>query len=119
MGATEYWFGNRQCHLLSGTDDLWPADDEATTIHARQHFAHARVYFLELDDVGLEGTVQGAVNRPERESNQVRIFLEGFLQALIVAGISQGLDAAGDLKGAGETRHNVAIALSVELDLAG
>ena len=44
---------------------------------------------------------------------------KGQLQAVVVAAVVEGLDAAGDFEGAGETGDDVAISLAVEFDLAG
>ncbi len=73
--AAEYRFRDRERHFLSGTDDLRAADNQTTTIHSREHFTNARVNFFQFDHVGLKRAVQSAVNRPERERDQVWVFL--------------------------------------------
>ena len=70
--ATQYGFSDRECHFLSGTNDLRPADNQATSIHAREHFAHSRIHFLEFDHFRLESTMKRAIDRPESECDQVR-----------------------------------------------
>ena len=87
--ATQHGFGNRERHLLSGTNDLRAADDDATSVHARQHLADACVNFLELDHVRLKCTMKRAVDRPQGEGDEVWVFLKCFLKSLIVAGIVQ------------------------------
>ena len=54
-----------------------------------------------------------AIDRPECQGDQVRIFLKCLLQTLIVAAVVEGLNAARDLESAGETGHDVAISLAV------
>src|SRR5262249_15144599 len=92
--TTEYGFRDRERHLLSRTNDLRPANYEATTIHVREHFANAGVNFIELDYVGLKGAVQSSINGPECKRDQVWIFLKGFLESQIVSRLVQRLDAA-------------------------
>ena len=72
--AAEYRLGNRQRHLLSGTDDLRTAHD-APRPFMRQDFAHARVDLFEPDHLGLKRTVQRAVDRPERQGDEIWVFL--------------------------------------------
>src|SRR5262249_55023275 len=47
------------------------------------------------------------------------VVLKSLLQAQVVAGIVESLNAPGNLEGAGEAGDDVAVALAVELDLAG
>ena len=60
-----------------------------------------------------------SVNWPEGESDEIWVFLESLLETLVVAFIVEGADAAGDFESAGEAGDDVAVALALELDLAG
>src|ERR1041385_440787 len=77
--ATEHWLGDGQRHLLSGTNHLWTADDKTAPVHVRQHFADALVNLFQLDHVRLKRAMQRAVDWPERECDQVWIFLKCLL----------------------------------------
>src|SRR6185436_5658206 len=85
--AAEYRLSDRERHLLSGANDLRPANNQTTTIHLREHFANTSVDFFQADHVGLEGAVQRSINGPERERDQVWIFLQGFLEPVVVTGV--------------------------------
>src|SRR6185503_11243300 len=111
--TTEHRFSNRERHLLCGTNDLRTADYDAAAVHFRQHLADAGIDLLELDCIGLKCAVERTVNRPEREGNQIWVFLKGLLQTLVVGSVIQGFDAAGNLEGAGETSDDVSVSLAV------
>src|SRR4030095_4498165 len=74
--TTHHRGGDRQTHFLTGTNDLGPADDQATTAHSRQNIRNPLVYLVTLYDVRLKGTAQLAAYRPNRQRNQIRIVLK-------------------------------------------
>src|SRR5690349_20819548 len=65
--TTQHGFGDRERHLLGGTNDLRAADDDAAPVHFCQHLADAGVDLFELDGIGLKSAVKRAVDRPERK----------------------------------------------------
>src|SRR5262249_27807765 len=77
--AAEYRFGNGQRHLLSGANHLRATNYQSTIIHVCHDLTHARIDFFQLDHVRLKSAMQGAVDWPESEGNEVWIFLKCFL----------------------------------------
>src|SRR5215204_1994446 len=117
--TAKHRFSNSERHFLGRTNNLRSTDDEATPAHLRQYLADTRVNFFELDHVLLKRAVRRSIYRPKGEGDQVRVFLERFFQALVVARVVQSPDTAGDLECSGEAGNDVAIPLAVEFDLAG
>src|SRR6185369_9799375 len=116
--ATEDGLGDRECHLLSRTNNLWAAHDKSTSVHAGEYLAYPGIHFHEFDHVGLERAVESTVDRPQSEGDEVGIFLKCRLETLIVAQIVERLDTPGDLKRSGKTRDDVSISLAVEFNLS-
>src|SRR5712691_5359435 len=117
--ATHYWRRNSECHLLTRSDDLRPADHNATTIHSGQDFTHALVHLLVLNDIRLKSAMHRSIYRPDGQADQVRIFFQCFLQTRVVTCVIKRLDAAGNFKSPRETGNHIAIALAIEFDLSG
>src|SRR6185369_16474451 len=115
----QHRLSNRERHLLSGPDDLRAADDQAAPVHLCQNFADSGVDFFELDYVRLKSAMECSVNRVEDEGDEVWVFLKSVVETLVVARVVQSLNAAGDFESAGKAGDDVAVALAVELDLAG
>src|SRR6185437_6267994 len=110
---------HRHCHFLTGTNDLRPAYDHATTTHFSEHLANPLIKFSLLNVVRLKSSVEFAANRPDGQGNQVRIFFQGLLQTRIITSIVKRLDSTSDFKCLRQTIHHIAVALAVEFDLPG
>jgi hypothetical protein len=111
--TTHYRSGNRQGHLLSRANNLWAANDDSASAHFRQHLADSLINLIALYDIQLEGPMEFAAHRPNRQGDQVGIFFKRLLQTRVVTGVVQAADPAGNLKSAREAGNNVAISLSV------
>ena len=116
--TVHYRRSNGQSHLLTGPNDLRPANDDAARAHAGEHVADALVDFFSLDQVRLKRAMNFSFDRTNRQRDQVGIVLQTPLQTRVVTGIGQQMNAAGDLKRARDAAHDVAIALTVEFNLA-
>src|SRR6185369_903764 len=60
-----------------------------------------------------------SVNWIENQGDEVWVFLKGVVETLVVAAVVKSLNAAGDFEGARQSSDDVAIPLTVKLDLAG
>src|SRR6185369_2954068 len=69
--TTQHRLSDRERHFLSGTDDLGATDDEPAPVHLCEHLADSGVNFLELDHVGLKSAMEGSVNGPEDQGDEV------------------------------------------------
>jgi hypothetical protein len=91
---------NGERHLLSRTNNLWPAYNHPASAHFCQHFANALINFFTLYDIRLKRFVQLARHGPDGEGDEIRIFLESFLEAGAVSALFKCVDSTSNLEGA-------------------
>src|SRR4029079_17104566 len=98
-------------------NNLWPADDQTTTAHARENFTNALINLFPLDYVRLERSGYCAIDRRDCQPNQIRILLKSLLQPRVVTAVVERTNSSGDFESASQTGDDVAITLPVKLNL--
>src|ERR1043166_3343523 len=116
--SAKHRLGNRQCHLLTGANNLRTAHYNATAIHMGEYLTDAFVYLVQPYDVELKGTVGFATYRPQCQSDEIRIFLKSLLKSLVVTLIVKGLDSSRNLECPSQSGYDVAIPLTIQFNLA-